>query len=202
MTVGIVALGLADLANYYEKLPEATVEAAFLAINDSARDAVPAISRRMLTQVAFPRGYLDKDKLGVRRKATRNSLEATISGRDRPTSLARFARGATVANSRAQPGQAARPLFVQVKPGSTIKLKKAFLVNLKNGNTGLAVRLKPGERLQNSEKAVRLDNNVYLLYGPSVDQVMRGVAEEETPYIIENISKKFLRQFGRVTARG
>lgn len=196
MTVGIVASGLADLASYYEKLPEATVEAAFLAINDSARDAVPAISRRMLTQVAFPRGYLDKDKLGVRRKATRNSLEATISGRDRPTSLARFARGATVANSRG------KPLFVQVKPGSTIKLKKAFLVNLKNGNTGLAVRLKPGDRLQNSEKAVRLDNNVYLLYGPSVDQVMRGVAEEETPNIIANISKKFLRQFGRVTARG
>lgn len=196
MSVGIIANGLRDLAHYYERLPEATVEAAFLAINDSARDAVPAISRKMITQVAFTRQYLSKERLGIRRKANRNSLEAVISGRDRPTSLARFARGATVANSRG------KPLFVQVKPGQVRKMPRAFLVNLKNGNTGLAVRLKPGETLTNSDKAVRLDNNVYLLYGPSIDQVMRGVSEEMGPEIIESVSKKFLRQFGRVTARG
>jgi hypothetical protein len=89
-----------------------------------------------------------------------------------------------------------------VKPGVTRKLKNAFLVNLRNGNTGLAVRLKDGETLQKSDKAVRLDNNLYLLYGPSVDQVMAGVADEVTPDILDNLRKKFLRQFGRVTSRG
>jgi hypothetical protein len=192
----VISAGFDELIRYFEALPDATEEAMMLAINEEARNLVPALKRKMFAQVSFPKEYLNNQRLGVRSKATRKSLEAIVSGRDRPTSLARFAPGATVANSRR------KPLFVQVKPGVTRKLKNAFLVNLRNGNTGLAVRLKDGETLQKSDKAVRLDNNLYLLYGPSVDQVMAGVADEVTPDILDNLRKKFLRQFGRVTSRG
>ena len=78
-------------------------------------------------------------------------------------------------------------------------MDQAFLVRLKNNNIGLAVRLKPGEVLQNSEKAVRLDNNVYLLYGPSVDQVFRSVADDKTPKILSDVTAEFLRQFARLS---
>lgn len=196
MTASVITAGFEELIRYFEDLPGATEEAMMLAINEEARNLVPALKRKMFAQVNFPKEYLNGQRLGVRSKATRKSLEAVISGRDRPTSLARFAPGATVANSRG------RPLFVSVKPGVTRKLNKAFLVNLKNGNTGLAVRLKPGEQLAKSDKAVRLDNNLYLLYGPSVDQVMAGVSDELTPDFLDNLRKKFLRQFSRVTSRG
>jgi len=131
-------------------------------------------------------------------------IEAVIAGRDRPTSLARFAPGA----QRPERGQPLRPIIVEVKSGKRVVLNgprssaRAFLVNLKNGNTGLAVRLPKGETLANSEKAVRLDNNVYLLYGPSVDQVFRGVANDLSPDISAMVSRNFFRQFSRLSARG
>jgi hypothetical protein len=196
MTVSVIASALDDLKDYFEALPEIANEAAFLAVNDSARDTLPAARRAMTSQINFPSGYLSTERLGISKKATRNTLEAVISGRDRPTSLARFARGATPENSRG------RPLSVEVKSGQRTRLRRAFLVRLRNGNIGLAVRLPPGQTLQNSEKAVRLDNNVYLLYGPSVDQVFRGVAEDLAPDISANVSRNFLRQFARLSTRG
>lgn len=196
MTVGVIADALSDVARYFEQLPEIAEQAAFLAINDSADDALPEARREMSKQINFPKGYLNGQRLGVKSRASRRKLEAVIAGRDRPTSLARFAEGATIANSKG------RPLFVRVKPGKTVKLNQAFLVRLKNNNIGLAVRLKPGEVLQNSEKAVRLDNNVYLLYGPSVDQVFRSVADDITPSIQQSVSRQFFRQFARLSSRG
>lgn len=196
MTVAVIASALDDLKSYFEALPDIATEAAFLAVNDTARDTIPTARRAMTSQVNFPKGYLSTERLGIQRKATRNSLEAVIAGRDRPTSLARFAPGATPENSKR------RPLFVEVKTGQRVKLKRAFLVRLRNNNIGLAVRLPPGQTLQNSEKAVRLDNNVYLLYGPSVDQVFRGVAEDLTPDISAMVSRNFLRQFARLSTRG
>lgn len=201
MTASIIASGLQDFIDYTRALPGLVAEAAYFAVNDTARAAVPQISKEMRRQVAFPKGYLNKDRLGLRKKATRVNLEAKISGRDRPTSLARFAEGATPENSRKQ------PLILQVKPGKKIVLNrpsaktKAFIVRLNNGNLGLAVRLAKGDVLKNSDKAKRLDNNVYLLYGPSVDQVMQGVAGDETADILELLDRNFNRQFQRI-ARG
>ncbi len=204
MSVSIIADALNDVERYFEALPELATEAAFLAVNDSARDTVPAARRRIYSQVNFPKGYLTAERLGIKRKANRNVLEAVIAGRDRATSLARFAPGAT----RLERGQATRQIIVQVKHGKRVVLNgprstaKAFIVNLKNGNTGLAVRLPKGQTIQNSEKAVRLDNNVYLLYGPSVDQVFRGVSSDLAPDITEMVSQNFFRQFARLSARG
>lgn len=193
MSASIVAKALPDIARYFEALPDVTLDAAVLAINDTANQSLPSMSRKMRAQIAFPAGYLSAERFGIRRKASRATLEAIISGRDRPTSLARFASGATPENSRG------RKIFVKVKPGQTQTLDKAFLVRLKNNNIGLAVRLRPGQRLRNSEKAVRLENNVYLLYGPSVDQVLQDVSAQELPLIADRGGKNFLRQFARLT---
>lgn len=204
MSVSVIADALNDVERYFEALPELATEAAFLAVNDSARDTLPAARRQIYSEVNFPKGYLSAERLSIKRKANRNVIEAVIAGRDRPTSLARFAPGA----ARPERGQPLRPIIVEVKRGKRVVFNgpkssaKAFIVNLKNGNTGLAVRLPKGQTLQNSEKAVRLDNNVYLLYGPSVDQVFRGVANDLAPDVTEMVSKNFLRQFSRLSARG
>lgn len=200
MSVSIIADALKDLESYFEALPEIATKAIVLAINDSARDSDVALRRQMRKEVNFPASYL-RSRFGVRSKASRGSLEAVIRGRDRPTSLARF-----VENASSDPvASKGKVLRVRVAPGRTINLKRgngdpsAFLVKLRNGNTGLAVRLKDGERISNSVGAKALGNNVYLLYGPSVDQVFRGVADDQTPDIQRMVSQKFFRQFTRLS---
>lgn len=198
MTVVIKGDLLAETAKFFEQMPEIATKAARMAINDTAeRKAVKEFKRDMEQQVNFPAGYLDRpDRFGVTRKATDARLEAVITARDRATSLARFASGQSPISTRG------KKVIVQVKRGRTRVLKKAFLVTLKNGNVGLAVRLKPGESLRNSVAAVRLDNNVYLLYGPSVDQVFRSVAENSLPMLGDAVTKEFYRQFERLSRNG
>jgi hypothetical protein len=198
MSAVIATKGLTDVAKFFDELPDVALEAAFLAVRDvSEGTGLRLVQKEVERQVNFPKGYVQNGRLTVKRKASRATLEAVISGRDRPTSLARFAPGQTVANSRG------RGVIVEVHKGSKRNLgKRAFIVNLRNGNQGLALRLKPGEVLRGSDKAVRLDNNLFLLYGPSVDQVFRGVAESEAPVLNDMVQRQFLRQFARLTRRG
>lgn len=197
MSAYIETKGLGDLRRFFDELPDLATEAAFLAIRDvSEGPGLRLLQEETENQVNWPKGYV-RERLTVKRRANKATLEAMISGRDRPTSLARFARGQTPSTTRG------RGVIVEVHKGVQRRLgKSAFLVNLKNGNTGLAIRLKAGETLRASEKAVRLDNNVYLLYGPSVDQVFKGVAEAEAPVVNEMVRKQFLRQFARLSRRG
>ena len=201
MAVSVIADALTDMQKYVDALPDVAMQAAALAINTTAqRKALPDIRAEMRKQLAFPEGYLEQSdgtgrpRLSVSRKATMADPQGTISARDRATALARFrTAGQDPRNTR---GLGVR---VQVKPGRTRLLKKAFLVKLRNGNMGLAVRLKPGDTLANSSGAVALSKNVYLLYGPSVDQVFRGVAVDVTPKVLSDVASEFLRQFARLS---
>lgn len=194
MSASIVATGLRDMQRFFEELPEVAEQAAIYAINDTVqREGLTLIKKDMRDQVNFPSGYLEGERLKPTRFAVRGRLEAVIRGRDRPTSLARFAEGQTPENTR---GQGVR---VRVKRGQTELLRKAFLVKLRNGNIGLAVRVKSGESLRNTEGATQLAPGLFLLYGPSVDQVMRSVADDRADDIIDLVSNKFLRQFGRLS---
>lgn len=195
MTTSITATALKDVSRFFEELPDIAEQAAVFAINDTVQgEGLTLIKKDMRDQINFPSGYLEGERLRVAKKATRGRLEAVIRGRDRPTSLARFAPGYTPENSRG------RPITVRVKRGGSQVLRGAFLVRLNKGQSiGLAVRLKPGETLRETEGAVRLANNVYLLYGPSVDQVLRGVAEDRGEEIADIVGRNFLRQFGRLS---
>jgi len=192
MSVTIFYEALEDLQNFVEALPGNRDKAARMAINQVAeRKAVPLARMRIAAQVEFPQGYLNEDRLGVTRRATDASLEAVITGRARPTSLARFVAG------NPKRGQ---KLSVTIKKGMPRELQGAFLINLKSGNTGLAVRLKAGSSLRNSRGAVKMNaaDNLYLLYGPSVDQVFRTVATDISPELGDAILAEFLRQFNRL----
>lgn len=192
--IRVSQIGLGDVQKYFDALPEFAEQAAVFAINDTVeRSGLTLIRREMRTQVDFPAGYLEGERLRVGRRASVGNLEATIKGRDRATSLARFAAGQTPINTRG------RGVRVTVKRGQTRTMRKAFMVPLRSGNVGVAVRLKPGDSLRNSSKAVRLADNVYLLYGPSVDQVFSGVADDVAPRLGDKLSKEFLRQFTRLT---
>ncbi len=200
MTVRVTIEGLADLNNFFEIAPQAARRAARLAINDTARRvAVGESIREMQEQVAFPPGYLqDPNRFGVARFATEDNLAAAIVARQRPTSLARF-------TSARSPG-GKQGVRVRVNPGRTREMGRAFLIRLRSGsaelgNLGLAVRLRPGETLANKREVVAksMGNGLYLLYGPSIDQVFRSVAEDVSPRVADALATQFLRQFARET---
>ena len=194
----ITSVSLDNVKSFFDKLPVVAAKAASLAINEVANRSGLAVMRKDIeTQIAYPSGYLNSaDKLGVTKLASPNSLQAVITAKDRPTSLARFA------TTRIPERNRGNPVNVQVKRGKRVQLKKAFLVRLKNGNVGLAIRLKPGETLDNKTQAatVKLGPNVYLLYGPSVEQVFANVAEARVPEITNQVSNQFFRQFARLSS--
>ena len=205
MSVTVEYDALEDLSTYIEGFPDAARQSARIALNDVAEGEGLAVYRKaILEQVDFEEGYLTTDRLGVTSKARDTNLAVTITGRQRATSLARFARGQTV--------QSTRKKGVRVKVSATGSggfMKNAWLVRLRKGssisrdgfNVGLAIRLQPGERLRNKRevRSVQLDQNVYLLYGPSVDQVFRDVAVTDTPVVLEKVGNEFFRQFFRLS---
>lgn len=195
--------GLGDLMDAYKR---ETPVAAKLALNDVAEGEGLAVYRKAIEdQVDFGDGYLTTDRLGVRTRATTTNLSVMISGRQRATSLARFARGGQTVQSTRRKG-----VRVSVKKGGAESLLgRAWLVRLNRGssadrdyyNLGLAIRLNPGERLRGKRevRSVQLDENVYLLYGPSVDQVFREVMVTDTPIVLDKVRDEFFRQFFRLT---
>lgn len=194
----IVAVeGLSETISSIDQMPASVLKFARMAINTTTRKSRTLASRRIRDQVSFTATYLadGNGRLSITKSATDGDLEARIRGRFRPTSLARFV---TSANSRG-----AR---VRVKPGSSQMMRRAFLMQLRAGNApietrsnqGLAIRLKPGERIANKRQMVQVSGNLYLLYGPSVDQVFSSVAEEIAPETSDMLEAEFLRLIDRL----
>ena len=158
------------------------------AINRAAARARTTSDRDMRKQIAFPARYLSS-RLQVSKKASGRSLQAVITGRDRPTSLARFASSKDPAAARRRGG-----VSVTVSPGQTRFMAGAFLMRLKGGNLGLAIRLKEGDSLRNKRQVAKAGKGLYILYGPSVDQVFRAVADERAaPDAADFLEREFLR---------
>lgn len=175
-----------------------TALAAVQAINKVARDQRAEAARRIGEQINIPKRQLGPSggRLTVTKTATRSSLEARITARGRPTSLARFSKG--------QPGRAG--VTVEVKPGQSRFMRRAFLIRLPQGtsltdtrfNLGLAIRLRPGERLDNKVRQVQLSKGLYLLYGPSIQQVFldnsgKGVADDLSGPTADKLEAEFMR---------
>lgn len=192
--------GILDLEKFLVSCPDITNRAAAYAMNDViGGQGIARFRKAVAAEVQFPAGYVD-DKIEMAQKATPTRLVASVVGRQRPTSLARFATSGTVG---AEGG-----VTVRVKGGSKF-MPDAFLVRLNAGaaitddgyNVGLAIRLKEGMVLnkKDTSRMVHLESNVVLLYGPSIDQILRNeVAEAESPVVVDAIATEFFRQFARL----
>ncbi len=194
----VMVEGLENLQDF-DKIKRNVRLAAARAINKVTRDGRVEIAQDIRDQINFPASYVSpgQKRLYVSQEATAAKLEGKITARSRVTSLARFVQGTP------QRGQGVR---VEVKPGRSRYMRRAFLIRLRAGtadldtksNLGLAIRLRSGERLQNKIVAKRMQNGLYLLYGPSVDQVFRsnsgeGVASDIAPKLAEKLEREFKR---------
>ena len=156
-------------------------------------------ARAVLDQIAFPASYLSPSagRLTVTKRAYKGSLEARLTGRDQATSLARFAKEKRVTTGSQRPKHG--KINVRVAAGGAYhSLPRAFLMKLKNGNIGLAVRT-DGSKPRGAHVPKLIAKNLWLLYGPSVDQAMlsaagRGILDDLAPEADEFLSFEFERQ--------
>lgn len=201
----VVVEGLESL-DAFENLPKRTIAAARIAINHAARKGYADAGRRIIQEVNFPARYVTgkAGRLQISQFATDKHLEAVITGRTRPTSLARFVTGSiSIGGANRKAG-----VQVEVEPGSAKRLPGAFLIRLRAGseanldtksNLGLAVRTKDG-RPPPGYKPLPLGKNLWLLYGPSVSQILYsernrgGVATDIQPKTMQILEDEFWRQ--------
>ena len=216
--IKVSTIGLDDMIQFAQTMPEKATQAMSLAINQTVqRGGMRLAQDAIYDQIAFPKDYLKGDRLTVSRFAKPDNLEAVIRGRKRATSLARFASG-PIGGGRfvAGGGRAPAPtISLRVKSGSgSSVIRGAWLVRLNKGasldednyNVGLAVRVKKGETVLGKKTAHKSwlvggpeEGGVALLYGPSVDQVFRDVADQIADPIANLVSAEFYRQFARLT---
>lgn len=190
----VVAIEGFDATRPLETLPRRIKSAALRAVNRTADRTRTDAARRIREQVNLPASYLGPNagRLSVTQRARGDELEAVITGRQRPTSLARYATSST-------PNQGG--VSVQVAPGFARFMRRAFLIRLRAGsadldtkaNLGLAIRLRPGETIANKKRMVGMGGNLYLLYGASVDQVFRSVREDVAPDAQTFLAAEFSR---------
>lgn len=191
-----------DLENFLKATPDITNRAVAFAMNDVlGGQGLARFRKAVAAEVQFPAGYVD-DKITMEQRASPTRLIASVVGRQRPTSLARFATSGVVGSKGG--------ITVRVKGGSKL-MKEAFLVRLNQGagitddgyNVGLAIRLKPGMTInkKDTSRMVHLGKDVVLLYGPSVDQILNNeVADAETPEVVDAIATEFFRQYARLAS--
>ena len=198
MAFDVVVAGIEDLKSF-KTLGKDVELAAVQAINGTAKAKRTRAARIIQGQINVPKSYLSPGggRLAVVQKAQRGKLEAVIRARGRATSLARYATTKT-------PNKAG----VRVKVGSTQTrfLKRAFLIKLPGrggdtdtqGNLGLAIRLKEGERISNKVRQVQVSKGLVLLYGPSVQQIFldnqgEGVADDMAGETLRDLEAEFFR---------
>ncbi|MDO5646304.1 hypothetical protein [Paracoccus sp. (in: a-proteobacteria)] len=197
----LVIDGLDHLDNLSD-LPKDVVRAARIAVNDAATRGRTAMAREVLREVNFPADYVTprNKRLFVSKQARNNNLEAVITARSRPTSLARFTKESTA-------GRKKGGVRVEVKPGVVRVMPGAFLMRLRSGsgltdtkhNLGLAVRTAKGKPPP-GYRPTQIGKNLWLLYGPSVSQVIHsarnngGVATDLTPDVQRMLEDEFWRQ--------
>lgn len=177
----IETTGLPQLAKFMHDLPAEVSMAAVKTINKTADRSRTDIAQTIMGELNFKASYLapSEKRLYVRQYARTDAMSAIVTGRDRPTSLARFVNGSPTPSARGG-------VTVQVKKGVSKFMPNAFIIRLRRGatmdgddvNYGLAVRLKPGESLTNKKQAIKMKNGLYLLYGPSIGQAMRALFKE------------------------
>lgn len=197
MVAAVIAIEFNQLA-FVEEMTNSTELALVRALNTAAARNRTKFARAAREQVAFPASYVtpSSKRLWVSAKAKRGVFETVIQGRGSATSLARFTKQQPLEGGQRHRGG---KINVTVKPGQKRSIARAFLMRLKNNNIELAVRT-DGSSPKGAYKPKSIGKNLWLLYGPSVDQALQaassggGIYEELTPEYLDFLEAEILRQ--------
>jgi len=186
--------GLERLGDDVRRFGDKANLAAQLSINDTVRWARTRLKVGMQQQVNLTESAFGKKHFFISQLASRDNLQATLSAGRQGYSLSRFSVGKPVAR--------ARGIKLRIKAGgASVTVKRGFFIAAPNGALGLAVRTS-NEGLRNSRAARRIGKNLYLLFGPSPDQLMRRMAPESVPDVGRHVGAEYSRQLNRLLANG
>lgn len=182
--------------DFTEDLKNNLQETAKRVVNSALERAKTKSAKELSEQVNFPKGYFKgtNSRLQISSRPSLERLQGSVTGRSRPTSLATFSSKNTKSG----------PIRVSVKPGRQATLPTAFFLKLRAGNSGIdqrfnlgvAIRTANGQPPKTAYKPLKIGKNLYLLYGPSVNQVFggdKGVAVKVTPDLLQFMQDEFLR---------
>ena len=200
MSYEIDARGLDAFTDMLQALGNAVVPAAERALNDTADYARALGSRNIRRKFNLKAGYL-QGRLQVAKQARAGDLESIVRGRDRPTSLARFAQGTpSFGKQRNSPRVRVKTAGGSqvIRNGFFMRLKRgSSIISEENANIGIAIRLAEGERVNNKNVMVPIARDLYLLYGPSVGQIYRTEAERTVDQVGDHLAERFAQQLTR-----
>lgn len=198
----IQSSGLKSARSTMKGMGGVLAKAQMRAVNKAASTARTEGSKAIRDDVRLSAKYVNQN-LVIKDKATRQKHKAIVSGRVRPTRLARY--GAKQLTRKAKTSAAGDPVrgipagrkqagvsVAVSKSGRRKKMRNAFLVPLRSaGNMGVFIRTGSGK------------NNIKHLYGPSVSQVFTDVRETIEPTALFEMSREFRRQIRlELTRRG
>lgn len=199
--VTISTEGLEDMEKYFREAPEKAVIAAQRAINYAARKYGRSTAKAVEAQLNF-KTKLYNDTSPARGRisvllASRQTLTATVRASSEPLLLSKFAVNEPKGKSRAK-FRGVTPK-VQVTKGSVKDMPGSFYVPFKNGQVGLAIRLKKGESIRNRHSGrtyplFKKDPSVQVLYGPSLDQAFATKTIDAVGPVSRDVREEFLRQ--------
>lgn len=214
MSVTIQTTGagaFADLVKDLNNAAEILGRAEYRAINKVAAKAMTRSRREIVSQVNLTDSYV-RERMTLT-QARSDSPVAIISARVRPTTLSTYGAKVVTAPAPNAKGDARRLIpagrkgvgvTVAVKKGGTRKLiRGAFVMPLKAGavaaNNGMGVFVRSGSRGEAQAKQAGLRTGkagggvvaggLKHLYGPSVDQVFRGVISDIEKDVAADLEK-------------
>lgn len=201
----IVAVsGLDDVLNSLEEITPAVKRSLLRAVNFTTTRGRTRASREIRNQVAFPASYLSPSGGRLVAIPTKDKDNPTgyIRARTEATSLARLTKAKPLRPTERRPKRGIR---LTVKPGVArytdskgSGLNGAFILPLSNSNLGLAVRSDSAPK--GAFKPKKMGKNLWLLYGPSVSQILYsarnngGVADDIQPDLEALLLGEFNRQ--------
>ena len=174
-----------------EQYPEVARRAASLAVNDAAEWGANLARRKMASQVRLPADVLTGARFGIVQRASQVSIEAIVRASPNPLGLSRFVTGSKEPRSR-NPATA-------IKPGSApFVWKRGFLMPTPNGADGVALAVRTNGPLRSSRAARQIAKNLYILSGPSPNQIFMTVAKDILPALQTRLDGEFARQYERL----
>ncbi len=187
----VSSTGIRGLEDAIRRQPEIARKAAQFAVNDAIEWSRVHIKAGILKQVDVPADSIPPARFGITRRAKPGALEATLSASNQGLGLIRFVTSPRVARAKSP--------TVRIKPGGAeVKLDRAFLIPTPKapGSFALAVRAPGG--LSKSRAARRIPgSDVYILSGPSPNQLLANIAPTLLPEIELRLQREYARQFER-----
>lgn len=180
---------LSGMARYIKLFPQQVAQAQRIAVADTLRWGRAQFSADIRAQLDLPLGALNGKRFEITQHPTVARPEGVLSAQFAPLNLARFAT--------TKPRLGLKPKIRVLAGGNTLQLDHSFYIPGPSGGLGLAVRTKGP--LKNSRAARKIGKNLYILFGPSVDQAFGVSLPKLKPRVADRLEAETLRQIGRLT---